>query len=129
MADDCLPQVHAFRMRVAVLGADGVPLPGAENLYTTNALTTLTLGTEVADATEIEERNGGDDICVAYQGDPLEIGFNYSYLQDILKNLAAESVVLSLKDSQSAALLKPVQETGEEMGVLCLLMPLRLAGD
>lgn len=70
MADDCLPQVHAFRMRVAVLGPDGVPLPGAENLYTTNALTTLTLGTEVADATEIEERNGGDDICVAYQGDP-----------------------------------------------------------
>lgn len=70
-----------------------------------------------------------DEISVAYQGDPLEIGFNYAYLQDILKNLAAESVVLSLKDSQSAALLKPVQETGEEMGVLCLLMPLRLAGD
>lgn len=70
-----------------------------------------------------------DEISVAYQGDPLEIGFNYAYLQDILKNLAAESVVLSLKDSQSAALLKPVQDTGEEMGVICLLMPLRLAGD
>jgi DNA polymerase-3 subunit beta len=70
-----------------------------------------------------------DEISVSYQGDPLEIGFNYSYLQDILKNLQAESVVLSLKDSQSAALIKPVQDTGEEMGVLCLLMPLRLAGD
>lgn len=70
-----------------------------------------------------------DEISVAYQGDPLEIGFNYVYLQDILKNLAAESVILSLKDAQCAALLKPVQETGEEMGVLCLLMPLRLAGD
>jgi len=70
-----------------------------------------------------------DEISVSYQGDPLEIGFNYAYLQDILKNLAAESVVLSLKDSQSAALMKPVQDTGDEMGVLCLLMPLRLAGD
>lgn len=70
-----------------------------------------------------------DEIQVSYQGDPIEIGFNYSYLQDILKNLQAESVVLSLKDSQSAALLKPVHDTGEDMGVLCLLMPLRLAGD
>jgi DNA polymerase-3 subunit beta len=70
-----------------------------------------------------------DEIQVSYQGDPMEIGFNYAYLQDILKNLQAESVVLSLKDSQSAALIKPVHETGEETGVLCLLMPLRLAGD
>ena len=70
-----------------------------------------------------------DEIAVSYQGDPLEIGFNYSYLQDILKNLQAESVILSLRDSHSAALLKPVHETGEDTGVLCLLMPLRLAGD
>ncbi len=70
-----------------------------------------------------------DEIAVSYQGDAMEIGFNYNYLQDILKNLTAESVVLSLRDSQSAALIKPVQDTGEETGVLCLLMPLRLAGD
>lgn len=70
-----------------------------------------------------------DEITVGYQGDAIEIGFNYSYLQDILKNVQADTVVLSLKDSQSAALLKPVQDTGAETGVLCLLMPLRLAGD
>lgn len=70
MADDCLPQVHAIRMRLANLGPDGVPLPGAENLYVSDAITTLTLGSEIADASEIEERNGADEICVAYQGDP-----------------------------------------------------------
>ncbi len=70
-----------------------------------------------------------DEIAVSYQGDPLEIGFNYAYLQDILKNLQAESVVMSLRDSHSAALLKPVKDTGDDLGVLCLLMPLRLAGD
>ncbi|MEN8006243.1 MAG: DNA polymerase III subunit beta [Candidatus Krumholzibacteriota bacterium] len=70
-----------------------------------------------------------DEIPVSYEGEALEIGFNFGYLQDILKNIKSESIILSLKDSQSAALIKPVNEDGEETGVLCLLMPLRLAGD
>ena len=70
-----------------------------------------------------------DEIAVGYEGDALEIGFNYNYLQDILKNIKAETVVLSLRDAQSAALIKPVTEEGVETGLLCLLMPLRLAGD
>lgn len=70
MADDCLPQVHALRTRFSVLDTNGVPLPGSENLYVTSALTVLTLGTNVADGTEIEERNGGDEVCVAFLGDP-----------------------------------------------------------
>ena len=70
-----------------------------------------------------------DEIAVAYEGDAMEIGFNYSYLQDILKNIKAETVILSMRDSQSAALIKPVTEDGQETGLLCLLMPLRLAGE
>jgi len=70
-----------------------------------------------------------DEIPVSYEGEALEIGFNFGYLQDILKNIKSNSIILSLKDSQSAALIKPVNEDGEETGVLCLLMPLRLAGD
>ncbi|RKZ16327.1 hypothetical protein DRQ50_06265, partial [bacterium] len=70
-----------------------------------------------------------DELAVSYDGDALEIGFNYAYLQDVLKNLRSDSVVLSLKDSQSAALIRPVTEEGDDTGVLCLLMPLRLAGD
>lgn len=70
-----------------------------------------------------------DEIPVGYEGPALEIGFNYAYLQDILKNIKAETVILSLRDQQSAALIKPVTEEGDETGLLCLLMPLRLAGD
>ena len=70
-----------------------------------------------------------DEIPVSYEGEAMEIGFNFGYLQDILKNIKSDTIVLSLKDSQSAALIKPVTEDGEETGVLCLLMPLRLAGD
>jgi DNA polymerase III subunit beta len=70
-----------------------------------------------------------DEIAISYEGEAMEIGFNFSYLQDILKNIKANTVVLSLRDSQSAALIKPVTEDGEETGLLCLLMPLRLAGE
>lgn len=70
-----------------------------------------------------------DEIAVTYEGDAMEIGFNFNYLQDILKNIKAETVILSMRDAQSAALIKPVSEEGEETGLLCLLMPLRLAGD
>jgi DNA polymerase-3 subunit beta len=70
-----------------------------------------------------------DEVAVAYEGPALEIGFNFTYLQDILKNLRAETVALSLRDAQSAALIRPVTEQGDDTGVLCLLMPLRLAGD
>lgn len=70
-----------------------------------------------------------DEVAVSYSGPAMEIGFNFSYLQDILKNLRSETVALSLRDSQSAALIRPVTEQGDDTGVLCLLMPLRLAGD
>jgi len=70
-----------------------------------------------------------DEIAVGYEGDAMEIGFNYNYLQDILKNIRSDSIVLSLRDSQSAALIKPINEEGVETGVLCLLMPLRLTGE
>ena len=70
-----------------------------------------------------------DEVAISYEGEAVEIGFNYSYLQDILKNLRTDTVVLSVKDGQSAALIRPVTEEGDDTGVVCLLMPLRLAGE
>ncbi len=71
-----------------------------------------------------------DEIPVAYDGDALEIGFNFTYLLDILKFMKVDSVRLSLKDAQSAALVSPVTDDGEkDDSLLCLLMPLRIAGD
>lgn len=70
-----------------------------------------------------------DEIPVSYDGPALEMGFNFSYLQDVLKNIQSDSVVMSLKDAQSASLIRPLDEESEESPLLCLLMPLRLAGD
>ncbi|MFO7653200.1 MAG: DNA polymerase III subunit beta [Candidatus Krumholzibacteriia bacterium] len=71
-----------------------------------------------------------DELDVSYDGEALEIGFNYAYLQDILKNMRTQQVQVSLRDPQSAAVFEPVDENGETSGeLLCLLMPLRLATD
>jgi len=71
-----------------------------------------------------------DEIPVGYQGEAMEIGFNYTYLLDILKNVKSDTVQFALRDSQSAALIAPASDEGEaDPSLLCLLMPLRLAGD
>lgn len=85
----------------------------------------LELGARSSDGSRAE-----DEIPVGYEGEAMEIGFNFNYLQDILKNIKSDSVQLSLRNPQSAALLAPLTEDGDQSeNLLCLLMPLRLAGD
>lgn len=77
-------------------------------------------------ATGTDGSRAEDELPVGYDGGALEIGFNYGYLLDVLKNLATDEVRLLFKDAQSAALLAPADEAQE---ILCLLMPLRLTSD
>jgi hypothetical protein len=59
--------VHAVRMRVTRLAADGTPAVGANNMYVTNALTTLGWTEQYTDDEEIEVKNGSGDLCVYYK--------------------------------------------------------------
>jgi len=52
-----------------------------------------------------EQEEATEEIEVEYDGDPLEIGFNVGYLQDVLGNLRSESIHLEFGDSSSSALL------------------------
>ncbi len=70
-----------------------------------------------------------DEIPVSYEGEALEIGFNYNYLLDILKNIRADAIQVAVKDAQSAALITPSGEEKGDQDLLCLLMPLRLTAD
>jgi DNA polymerase-3 subunit beta len=80
-------------------------------------------------ATGTDGSHAEDEIPIGYEGEAIEIGFNFNYLQDILKNMRAESVRVSIRDPQSAALIEPVGEGEAEGGLVCLLMPLRLTAD
>ena len=57
-----------------------------------------------------------------YSGDSLEIGFNVSYLLDVLGVLSGDKIKLSLADPNSSALL----EESDDDDSLYVVMPMRL---
>lgn len=67
MANDCLPQIHACRLRVTKLDATGAPAPGASNAYVTDALASLEFGWETETGEEITEKNACGEIIVNYK--------------------------------------------------------------
>ena len=69
-----------------------------------------------------EQEEAEETVSVDYSGDPLEIGFNVSYLLDVLGVLSGEQVKLSLADPNSSALLEE-SEAGDSLYVV---MPMRL---
>lgn len=52
-----------------------------------------------------EQEEANDELDVEYSGDPIEIGFNVTYLIDVLTNMNQESVHIGLQDSNSSALV------------------------
>ena len=69
-----------------------------------------------------EQEEAEEEISVDYSGDDLEIGFNVSYLLDVLNVLWGNDVRLSLSDANSSAL---VEDTSNYNAVY-VVMPMRL---
>lgn len=56
-------------------------------------------------AANAEQEEAQEEIEVAYQGEPLDIGFNVSYILDVLANTNSENMEWKFNDSNSSALL------------------------
>lgn len=69
-----------------------------------------------------EQEEAEEMVAVGYQGERMEIGFNVSYLQDVLNVLTTEQVSLSVADASSSALLEGI---GNDEAVY-VVMPMRL---
>ena len=69
-----------------------------------------------------EQEEAEEIVPVDYEGERLEIGFNVSYLQDVLNVLGTEEIKISVSDANSSAL---VEGTGNENAVY-VVMPMRL---
>lgn len=63
----CASSINVCRMRVAKLDATGVPLPGSDNLYVSDALIKADVGLTISAGNRIEQRNGCGAICLTYE--------------------------------------------------------------
>ncbi len=55
--------------------------------------------------TNSEQEEAEEEFEVAYKGEALDIGFNITYLLDVLQNMAMERVQLAFGDANSSALV------------------------
>ncbi|HZQ60820.1 MAG TPA: DNA polymerase III subunit beta [Casimicrobiaceae bacterium] len=72
--------------------------------------------------TNSEQEEAEEEIEIAYQGDPLDIGFNITYLLDVLQNLASENVRFAFGDSNSSALVTMPERNDYKY----VVMPMRI---
>ncbi len=69
-----------------------------------------------------EQEEAEETVEVEYSGQPLEIGFNVSYLQDVLGALEGDEVRITLIDSNSSAVI----EAADRTDCTYVVMPMRL---
>lgn len=83
---------------------------------------TLSSGNIQIIANNPEQEEAEEAVAVDYEGEGLEIGFNVSYLLDVLSALHGETVKFSLSDANSSALI----EESEQSDCQYVVMPMRL---
>lgn len=102
----------ASLQRAAILTSDkfkGVRLniePGTLRIASTNA----------------EQEEAVDELDIDYNGDSIEIGFNVTYLIDVLTNMTQEMVKVELSDSNSSALVT----IPDNVSFKYVVMPMRI---
>lgn len=69
-----------------------------------------------------EQEEAKEELEIDYAGDSIEIGFNVTYLIDVLANMSAEMVKLELQDSSASALFT----VPDQPGFKYVVMPMRI---
>jgi DNA polymerase-3 subunit beta len=69
-----------------------------------------------------EQEEAKEELEIDYQGDAIEIGFNVTYLIEVLANTPHEMVKLELQDSSASALFS----VPEQPGFRYVVMPMRI---
>jgi DNA polymerase III subunit beta len=79
----------------------------------------------ISSATELGA--GEHEIAASYQGEAMDIGYNATYLIEMLKSIPTESVRFRLNTALAAGVVEPVGSLPQsDEDLLCLIMPLRL---
>jgi len=70
-----------------------------------------------------EQEKAEELIPINYSGDTLEIGFNISYLLDVLATAKTPEITITCKDSLSGII---IEEVGSDESCLYVVMPFQL---
>jgi DNA polymerase III subunit beta len=73
-------------------------------------------------ASNAEQEEAKEELEVDYEGESIEIGFNVTYLIDMLSNIGQEMVKLELQDTNASALIT----VPEQPGFKYVVMPMRI---
>ncbi len=98
--------------RAAILSNEKIR--GVRLVFTKDALSII--------CTNNEQEEAEEGLAVEYDGDPLDIGFNISYLLDVLNHVDSPTVSMTMGDSNSSAL---IQMPGRE-DFKYVVMPMRI---
>jgi DNA polymerase-3 subunit beta len=98
--------------RAAILSNEKIR--GVRLVFTKDALSII--------CTNNEQEEAEEGLAIEYDGDPLDIGFNISYLLDVLNHVDAQTVTFTMGDSNSSAL---VQMPGDD-DFKYVVMPMRI---
>lgn len=82
----------------------------------------LAEGSLSVQANNPEQEEAEEEVSVGFNGQPLEIGFNVSYLLDVLNAIEGDSVEIQLGDSNSSVLMSDPSSRQ----ALYVVMPMRL---
>ncbi len=65
-------------------------------------------------------------LTCSYDGEPIEIGFNSKFLQEMLNNIDNEMVRLEMSQPNRAGILMPMDNENKDEDILMLVMPVML---
>lgn len=108
--------LSAIIKRVSVFASEASSLVKLD--IDNNALTVSAQDIDYSTAAE-------ENIAIEYDGTPMQIGFKYTFLLDLLKNIHTDEVELQLSDPSRAALIVPIG-SGSGWDSTYLLMPVML---
>ena len=72
--------------------------------------------------TNTEQEEAFEEIDISYKGEPLDIGFNVTYLLEVLNNVSSEKVTCSFGDANSSVLMT----IAEDPEFRYVVMPMRI---
>jgi DNA polymerase-3 subunit beta len=67
-----------------------------------------------------------EEISASFSAEPMDIGYNASYIMDVLRTIEADDISLKLDRADNAGLIEPVAPAGD-IKHICIIMPLRIS--